>query len=150
MYQYPFDPISGIDPLGLNGWNSLGDGGIKEICMQVGSAVNYLPQSEAVSVIRNVETMHNVYNPLSEYVFGWSVAPGLVGMVVVGGEVPLAERASGCITDMANSAIVDGNKDSKQLVLTCIKGAADIGFPNVQKKMYDFVFDNFFSYSQKQ
>ena len=150
VYQYPLAPISKIDPLGLNGWNSLGDGGIKEICMQVGSAVNYLPQSEAVSVIRNVETMHNVYNPLSEYVFGWSVAPGLVGMVVVGGEVPLAERASGCITDMANSAIVDGNKDSKQLVLTCIKGAADIGFPNVQRKMYDFVFDNFFSYSQKQ
>ncbi|MCZ8774831.1 RHS element core protein [Escherichia albertii] len=78
LYAYPLNPVQRIDPMGLNGWNSLGDGGIKEVCQQVSSAVRYLPPDEAAKVIHNVETMHNVYNPLSEYVFGWSVAPVLV------------------------------------------------------------------------
>ncbi|EIF5926114.1 RHS repeat protein [Salmonella enterica] len=149
-YTYPLNPITNIDPLGLNGWNSLGDGGLKNVCQQVNSAITYLPQNEAESVIHNVETMHNVPNPLGQYVYAWSIVPTLAGMTVLGGEVALTERAAACINDVSNSAIVDGERDKKELLLTCAKSATDAGLPEIQKKIYDFLFDSLFSYSQKQ
>ncbi|WP_250696148.1 RHS repeat-associated core domain-containing protein, partial [Escherichia coli] len=150
LYAYPLNPVQRIDPMGLNGWNSLGDGGIKEVCQQVNSTVRYLPPDEAAKVIHNVETMHNVYNPLSEYVFGWSVAPALVAGGVLGGEVSLAERGAACITNVADAVIVKGERDEKKLAFVCVKGVADAGLSGFPKKMYDFVFDNLVSYTQKQ
>lgn len=68
----------------------------------------------------------------------------------LGGEVSLAERGAACITNVADAVIVKGERDEKKLAFVCVKGVADAGLSGFPKKMYDFVFDNLFSYTQKQ
>ncbi|MDI9738738.1 hypothetical protein, partial [Stutzerimonas stutzeri] len=102
---YPLDPVQFADPLGLRGLGSFGDG-FNHYCQQAGSAVTYQPSEEAMVTIHNMETTHNVYNPLSEYVFGLSAGSAIAGM---GGmsfrAAAVAEKGSACIKDVAESMI---------------------------------------------
>lgn len=63
-----------------------------EICQQAGSAVHYLTPQEAAGVIHNMETMHNVYNPLSKYVFGISVGSTITGIAGTSFEWQLLQK----------------------------------------------------------
>ncbi|HAS1185563.1 TPA: RHS repeat protein, partial [Enterobacter cloacae] len=151
FYTYTSNPISEIDPLGLAGWDSLGDGGLREVCLQAGSAVNYLPANEAEGVIHNIETMHNVYNPLSEYTLGITIGSTVVGL---GGmsfaAASVAEKGSACIKDVAESMIKEGERDPKNLALSCSKSFINEGSSNFQNKVSDYLIDVLSSYKQKQ
>lgn len=150
-YIYPLNPVTGIDPLGLSGWDSLGDGGLRQICQQAGSAVTYLPPEEAMSVIHNMETMHNVYNPMSNYVFGLSVGSAIIGMAGMSfGVATVAEKGSACIKDTAESMIKDGERDPKNLALTCGKSFINEGSSSFVGKVSDYLIDTLFSYKAKQ
>nr|WP_249263777.1 tetratricopeptide repeat protein [Salmonella enterica] len=122
-----------IDPLGLSGWDSLGYGGFREICQQAGSAVHYLTPQEAAGVIHNMETMHNVYNPLSKYVFGISVGSTITGIAGTSfGVATVAEKGSACIKDVVKSMIKDGERDPTNLALTCGKSFINEGDSSFQ------------------
>lgn len=56
-----------------------------------------------------METMHNVYNLLSEYVLGISVGSAITGMAgTTFGIATVADKGSACIKDLAESLIKDG------------------------------------------
>ncbi|HHR4889011.1 TPA: RHS element core protein [Salmonella enterica] len=151
LYQYPLNPILNIDPLGLSGWDSLGYGGFREICQQAGSAVHYLTPQEAAGVIHNMETMHNVYNPLSKYVFGISVGSTITGIAGTSfGVATVAEKGSACIKDVVKSVIKDGERDPTNLALTCGKSFINEGGSSFQGKVSDYLIDALFSYKAKQ
>uniref|UniRef100_UPI0026E05781 RHS repeat-associated core domain-containing protein n=1 Tax=Salmonella enterica TaxID=28901 RepID=UPI0026E05781 len=151
LYQYPLNPILNIDPLGLSGWDSLGYGGFREICQQAGSAVHYLTPQEAAGVIHNMETMHNVYNPLSKYVFGISVGSTITGIAGTSfGVATVAEKDSACIKDVVKSMIKDGERDPTNLALTCGKSFINEGGSSFQGKVSDYLIDALFSYKAKQ
>ena len=151
FYTYPLNPMSEIDPLGLSGWDSLGNGGLNKVCQQAGSAVTYLPSEEATKVIHNMETMHNVYNPLSEYVLGISIGSAITGMAgTTFGMATVVEKGSACIKDLAEFIIKDGERDSKNLALTCGKGFINEGSSSFQSKISDYLVDILSSYKQKQ
>ena len=149
-YQYPLNPITNIDPLGLNGWDSLGDGGIGPYCQGIDSAVRFLPQEDAAQVIHNAETMHNAYNPLGEYVLGVATAPAIAGMSVYGGTASVVERSAACIESVANSMITKNERAPEKLMLTCAKSFINKGTSKFQVHVSDFLVDTLFSYSQKQ
>jgi RHS repeat-associated protein len=151
FYVYTSNPIIEIDPLGLAGWDSLGNGGLKEVCQQAGSAVTYLPSEEAIGVIHNMETMHNVYNPLSEYVLGISVGSAITGMAgTTFGMATVADKGSACIKDLAESLIKEGERDPQNLALTCGKAFINEGISGFQSKVSDYLVDVLSSYKQKQ
>ncbi|EQB9990437.1 RHS repeat-associated core domain-containing protein, partial [Citrobacter amalonaticus] len=151
LYQYPLNPVLNIDHLGLNGWESLGDGGIMQVCQQVNSAMAYLPQNETESVIHNVETMHNVYNPLSEYVLGISEGSTIIAMAGTSfGVATIAEKGSACVKDVAESMVKDGERDPTNLALTCGKGFINKGSSGFQGKISDYLIDTLISYEGKQ
>ena len=149
-YTYPLNPIKTIDPRGLIGLASFGEG-MRQYCQQAGSATNYLSPEEASGVIHNMETMHNVYNPLSEYVLGVTVGSaitGLGGMNLAAATV--AEKGSACIKDVADAMIKDGEREPKKLLLTCSKSFINEGGSDYQSKMLDYLIDTLSSYEQKQ
>ena len=153
QYQYPLNPIALIDPLGLSGWNLLGSKGGYDYCEGVGSAMLYLPHDEAKSVIHNMETMHNVYNPLSKYVFGLSVGAavgGLGGLNLGVSTVSFMDRGAACISDTLNSIIIDKEREPGLLALTCGKAFINKGGTDFQSKVSDQLIDMLSSYKQKQ
>lgn len=143
--------MTGIDPLGLSGWDFIGNGSLREMCQQAGSAVVYLPLEEAMSTIHNMETMHNAYNPLSEYVFGISAGSAIAGLTGTSfGVATVAEKGSACIKDVAESMIKDRERDPTNLALTCVKSFINEGNSSFQGKASDYLIDSLFSYKQKQ
>ncbi|MFJ2974759.1 RHS repeat-associated core domain-containing protein, partial [Kluyvera sp. NPDC087067] len=149
-YQYPLNPVKNIDPLGLAGLASFGDG-MRQYCQQAGSAVNYLSTDEAAGVIHNMETMHNVPNPLSEYVLGVSVGSAIIGLGGMNfGSATVAEKSSACIKDVADAVIKDGEREPKNLLLTCGKSFINEGGSDHQGKTLDYLTDILSSYEQKQ
>jgi RHS repeat-associated protein len=150
LYQYPLNPVTRVDPLGLQGIGSFGDG-FSHYCQQADSAVTYLPSEEATGVIHNMENMHNVYNPLSEYTLGISVGSTIFAMAGTSfGAATAAEKGSACVKDVAESMIKDGERDPMNLVLTCSKGFINEGSSGFQGKVSDYLIDTLFSYKQKQ
>lgn len=141
-------PVAGCDG---RGWNSLGDGGLGAIGQQVNSAMTRLPREDAIEVIHNVETMHNAYNPLGEYVFGWAIGAPLVGLsgISFGGAV-LKIKAESCVMDVGEAVIVDGERDPKELVFTCLKGSVHEGQSGFHNKIFDFLLDSLINYKQVQ
>lgn len=152
-YTYPLNPVRFVDPSGLQGIGSFGKG-YADYCGAMSSAVTRLSPEDAETVRYNMETMHNVYNPLSEFVFGVSVGAPLISInaLELGAATPItiADRSAACINDVANALIVEGENDAKNLTLTCAKSFfnKDSGF--LQGKVSDFLIDSLFSYKQKQ
>ncbi|EGF0797860.1 type IV secretion protein Rhs, partial [Salmonella enterica] len=149
LYSHPLNPVLRIDPLGLSGWNSIGDGGLGPYCQNIDSAVRFLPQEDAEQVIHNTEIMHNVYNPPGEYVLGVATVPAIVGMAAYGSAASIAERSAACIESAAKSVITQKERDSKKLMLTCTKSFMNKGASKFQGKVSDFLVDTLSSYSQK-
>lgn len=150
QYQYPLNPVKKVDPLGLIGLASYGEG-MRQYCQQAGSAMNYLSPEEAAGAIHNMETMHNVYNPLSEYVLGVSVGSAITGLGGINlGVATVAEKVSACIKDVAENMIKDGEREPKNLLLACGKGFINEGGSDHQNKMVDYLIDTLSSYEQKQ
>ncbi|PAN67335.1 hypothetical protein CIW68_21985, partial [Enterobacter cloacae] len=149
-YIYPLNPLSQVDPLGLKGFESFGSG-MGKYCQQASSAMNYLPTEEAAGVLHNMETMHNVYNPLSEYVLGISVGSAVSGIAGMGfGVATVAEKGSACIKDVAESIIKDGERDPKKLALTCGEGFINEGNSSFHGKATNYLVDILSTYEQKQ
>ncbi|AUO66525.1 hypothetical protein WM46_18235 [Citrobacter freundii complex sp. CFNIH2] len=94
--------------------------------------------------------MHNVYNPLGEYVLGVATIPAIAGMATYGSAASVAERSAACIESTAKSIITQNERDSKKLMLTCAKSFMNKGSSKFQGKVSDFLVDTLFSYSQKQ
>ncbi|EBN4821222.1 RHS repeat protein [Salmonella enterica] len=149
LYSHPLNPVLRIDPLGLSGWNSIGDGGLGPYCQNIDSAVRFLPQEDVEQVIHNAEIMHNVYNPPGEYVLGVATVPAIVGMAAYGSTASIAERSAACIESAAKSVITQKERDSKKLMLTCTKSFMNKGASKFQGKVSDFLVDTLSSYSQK-
>ncbi len=133
IYQYTTNPLQQVDPLGLaDDWGSLGDGGLGAYCQQNNSANMYLPPDEAQVVMRNNEKMHNVYNPMSEYVFGFTVGSAVAGMTAINSTASLAEKSAACVEGIAKSMIVEGEKNPKKLSLSCAKSFTNKGSTKLQ------------------
>ena len=149
-FVYSLNPLQWVDPLGLVGLG-LGSEGGNRYCQGIGSAYNYLPQEEADQVRRNAEKMHNVYNPLNEYVAGIAIGSAVVGMAGLGmGAAPVAERGAACVEDTVKSMITEAERDPETLMLTCAKGFINKGSTDFQGKASDYLIDTLSSYSQKQ
>ena len=152
FYKYPYNPAQRIDPQGLfdGNFGSLGDGGFGSFCAANESAMRHLPPEDVIAVLDNNAKMHNVYNPLSEYVYGIAVLPSVVGMSAINAGASLARRVTACVKDTVESVIKDGERDPKAIALTCGKGFLNEGAPDWQSKISDFLIDSLASYSQKQ
>ena len=136
--------------MGLKGFGSFSNG-MSQYCQQANSAMTYLPPEEAAHILRNMETMHNVYNPLSEYLLGLSVGSAITGIAgMTFGVATVAEKGSACIKDMAESMISEGEKDPKNLALTCGKSFINEGGSSFQGKASNYLIDILSSYKQKQ
>jgi hypothetical protein len=91
-----------------------------------------------------METMHNVYNPLSEYVLGISIGSAITGMAgTTFGMATVVERALHVLKNLAEFIIKDGERDSKNLALTCGKGFINEGVL-VFKARYPIILSTFF------
>ncbi|WP_193771980.1 RHS repeat-associated core domain-containing protein [Obesumbacterium proteus] len=150
FYGYPLSPLQFIDPLGLKGLGLGSDGGDR-YCQGIGSAYAYLPQEKADQVRRNAETMHNVYNPLNEYVAGIAIGSAIVGIGGIGmSAAPIAEKGAACIEDTVKSVVVEKERDPTTLGITCAKAFINKGSTDFQGKVSDYLIDTLSSYSQKQ
>ena len=150
LYQYPLNPVAYRDPLGLNGIGDFGNG-FSNYCQQASSAVTHLSPGDAAGVIHNMETMHNAYNPLSEYVLGISEGSAVIAMAGMSfGVATVAEKGSACIENVANSMIKDGERNPKNLALICGKSIINKGSSKFQNKVSDYLIDTLLSYEQKQ
>lgn len=153
LYQYPLNPVTNTDPLGLQGIGSFGKG-YTDYCGAINSAVTHLSPGDAVNVRHNMETMHNVYNPLSEFVFGVSVGTPLISMSALepgtDSSIEVVERGAACVNDVASALIVEKETDIKSLTLTCTKAFLNKNSGFFQEKTSDFLIDSLSSYSQKQ
>ena len=153
LYLYPLNPVTEIDPLGLQGIESFGKG-YADYCSAINSAVTNLSPEDANYVRHNMETMHNAYNPLSEFVFGVSVGAPLLGTSAlelgVATSINVAERSAACIEDVANALIVEKETNVKDLALTCTKSFLNKNAGFFQGKVSGFLIDSLSSYSQKQ
>jgi len=144
------NPVSKVDPLGLESIDGFGSG-FGDYCRSIETAASYLPQEDAEQVIHNAEKMHNVYSPLGEYVQGIAIGAPIIGMAGIGmGVIPLAEKGAACIENTAETAITEGERDPKNLMLTCAKGFINKGSTSFQGKVSDYLIDALPSYSQKQ
>lgn len=150
LYRYTSNPSRQVDPLGLEGMDGFGTG-FGDYCRGIESAGSYLPREDAEGYIHNAETMHNVYNPLGEYVAGIAIGSPIIGMAGIGmAGASFAEKSSACIEHIVKSAIIEGERDPKALVLTCAKGFTNKGSTDFQGKVSDYLIDTLSSYSQKQ
>jgi len=150
FYGYPLSPLQFIDPLGLKGLG-LGSEGGDRYCQGIGSAYEYLPQEKADQVRRNAETMHNVYNPLNEYVAGIAIGSAIVGMGGIGmSAAPIAEKGAACIEDTVKSVVLEKERDPTTIGITCAKAFINKGSTDFQEKISDYLIDTLSSYSQKQ
>lgn len=123
LYIYPLNPVTNIDPLGLQGIGSFGKG-YADYCGATNSAVTHLSPGDAENVRHNMETMHNVYNPLSEFVFGVSVGAPLISMSALDlGATTSIEVVD--VVDVDNpespteSVGIDVGADASVMTLTC-------------------------------
>ncbi|EMV7411193.1 RHS repeat protein [Enterobacter soli] len=153
LYQYPLNPVTNTDPLGLQGIESFGKG-YADYCGAINSAVAHLSPGDAENVRHNMETMHNVYSPLSEFVFGVSVGAPLISMSALelgtASSIEVVERSAACVNDVASALIVEKETDMKNLTLTCTKAFLNKNSGFFQGKISDFLIDSLSSYSQKQ
>ncbi|MBT1727500.1 RHS element core protein [Enterobacter quasimori] len=153
LYKYPLNPVTNIDPLGLQGIGSFGKG-YADYCGAINSAVTHLSPGDAENVRHNMETMHNVYNPLSEFVFGVSVGAPLISMSALelgaATSIEVVERGAACVNDVANALIVEKETNIKNLTLSCTKAFLNKDSDFFQGKASDFLIDSLFSYNQKQ
>jgi hypothetical protein len=62
----------------------------------------------------------------------------------------VADKGSACIKDLAESIIKDGERDPKNLALTCGKGFINEWGSSFQSKVSDYLVDVLSSYKQKQ
>ncbi len=149
-YGYPLDPVRDVDPLGLFDPINFGDG-FNRYCQGVNSAATQLPAEEAHEAIHNMETMHNAYNPLSEYVLGLSVGAAVVGMTGAGlTAASVAKRSEACIEEVTKSIIVEGERNPNNLLLSCTKSFINEGFSSLQGKVSDYLIDILYNYEPKQ
>ncbi len=152
LYRYTSNPAQEVDPLGLAGLG-LGSVGGDKYCQGIGSAENYLSPEDAKKVIKNNEKMHNVYNPLGQYVHGIAVGSAVIGMAGISAATTfkaVAAKGAACIEDVAKDMIVEDERDTKKLALTCSKSFINHGSSDLQGQWSDYLIDSLVSYSQRE
>ncbi|KNC89749.1 hypothetical protein GM31_06390 [Trabulsiella odontotermitis] len=98
-----------------------------------------------------MESMHNVYNPLSEYVLGVSIGSALFGINGMSfGTATVAEKSSACIKDITEMVVIEKETDPKKLALACGESFVSEGNSSVLGKVSNYLSEILLSYKQKQ
>ncbi|EOE8034600.1 RHS repeat-associated core domain-containing protein [Salmonella enterica subsp. enterica serovar Liverpool] len=78
-YQYPLNPITNTDPLGLINFGT----GMNSTGLASESAIRYLEPEAARTTIDNIVSTNGAWTPGHEYVMGWAIAAPAIPAIVM-------------------------------------------------------------------
>lgn len=78
-YQYPLNPITNTDPLGLINFGT----GMNSNGLAPESAIRYLEPEAARTTIDNIVSTNGAWTPGHEYVMGWAIAAPAIPAIVM-------------------------------------------------------------------
>lgn len=132
-YTYPLNPIIIADPLGLSPTSfSTLFGPAMDGTFHGVDSVAYLPESERQSTLNDFSKMRGMYNPLSEYVFGWGIGAPLVSLSAIFGPAASAGKiiSNGSVSCLANFTyqyMENGEINFKDMFWASLTGALSPG-----------------------
>ncbi|EPY0179603.1 RHS repeat-associated core domain-containing protein, partial [Salmonella enterica subsp. salamae serovar 42:b:e,n,x,z15] len=128
LYTYPLNPVTEIDPQGLapSTFGTIFGPAMAGTFSGVDS-VAHLPESERQSTLNDFSKMRGMYNPLSDYVFGWAVGTPVVSLVAIFGPAAsagkvLAGSVVSCLSNVTYQAIENEKINYKDVIWAGLTG----------------------------
>jgi hypothetical protein len=133
LYTYPLNSIAVTDPMGLTP-TSFGTlfGPAMEGTFHGVDSVASLPESERQSTLNDFSKMRGMYNPLSEYVFGWVTGAPLVSLSAIFGPAAsagkiLSNSSVSCLANLTHQYMENGKINYKDMFWASLSGALSPG-----------------------
>ena len=133
LYTYPLNPIAVTDPMGVSP-TSFGTlfGPAMEGTFHGVDSVASLPESERQSTLNDFSKMRGMYNPLSEYVFGWVTGAPLVSLSAIFGPAAsagkiLSNSSVSCLANLTYQYMESGKINYKDMFWASLSGALSPG-----------------------